>query len=559
MTGQLPQGADGPAALSLIFASFSLSCSIILIWLAWSLNARFSYIACVAICTLVSTTASIIQQIHVIGWYRDAAVEEFEAKLANPGSPDHVIANGSTGMNLVLFYIQFYCYNVESMFVLFWAAELGQSVYGLTQKYHLATKLRDFNYAAKVIAVLLPLIFVACLRAPAVQANKTAFTVLASLPLWLSIGFGTIIMIAILGRYIYTQRMLCRFDPGRTASTSTTPSRGGRRIFSRLWCTYVYDRWVATRFFVAFVRLALFQVTVTVFQQFAPTGPKSIGNAVAAPGDAPDMSVERARMAMYFFIPGNTPGVALMIIFGTTATFRHHMYKTFVPQRFQKSPLPLYDNNPGRTSYPLERAATNSSAMKPIPRNNAATPVPACPKRALMKQVSFRSDSAMSSLSSPTSLNSPTSLDSPTPLLRRSDSVKSCMRQSAPTPPLRAKSVSFRSDLVMPCSPTQSLTPLVRSQSARIPSQTPPQTRFRSNTAMSSYNRPTPTPRPDRMKTLPERPPPSSHSRSNPLEGLTMGPGVETEWHEDSAAFIIKRIEARHGVRISPGSRDGLI
>ncbi|KAK8063675.1 hypothetical protein PG996_008327, partial [Apiospora saccharicola] len=575
MTGQLPHGAEGPAALSLIFAFASLACSIILIWLAFTHNARFSYIACVAICTLVSTAVSIVQQIHVIGWYRDVVVQQFEAKQASPNSPDNAIANGSTGMDLVLFYIHFYCYNVESMFVLFWAAELGQSVYGLTQKYHLATKLRYFNYVSKAIAVLLPLLLVSLLRAPAAQNNTTAFIALADLPMWLCIGLGGVIMLAILGRYIFTQRVLLRFDPGRSASTDpySVPRSGRMRIFSRLWCKYIYDRWVMTRFFIAFVRLAIFQVTVTVFQQFATSGTKGIGNNVAAAytlGDAPDLSVERARSSMYFFIPSNTPGVALMLIFGTTATFRHHMYKTFVPKRFQKKcggtpQLPRHTSEVinNKSEYPLETASTYYSTMtKPVPRNEMATAMPSSPEKALLKQVSFRSDSAMS-VDSPTSLHSP--MQSPTPLLRF-NSTKSCMRQTAPTPPLRAKSVSFSRDSAPPPSPMHSPTTvrLERSQSASLPWQThpPPVTRFRSNTAMSSYNdgsRRAPTPKLDLLKTLPERPQPSAHSMSNPIDGLAMGSGVETEWYDDGAAFIIRRIEQRHGVRIDSGSHGGLV
>lgn len=65
-------------------------------------------------------------------------------------------------------------------------------------------------------------------------------------------------MLAILGRYVHTQRMLLRFDPGRAASTEPNlgPRSHRRRPFTRLWCKYIYDRWVMTRFFVAFVRLA---------------------------------------------------------------------------------------------------------------------------------------------------------------------------------------------------------------------------------------------------------------------------------------------------------------
>lgn len=59
---------------------------------------------------------------------------------------------------------------------------MGQSVYCLTQNYQLVKKLRYFNYVAKAIAVLLPLLFVSLLRVPAVQNNTDAFIALADLP-----------------------------------------------------------------------------------------------------------------------------------------------------------------------------------------------------------------------------------------------------------------------------------------------------------------------------------------------------------------------------------------
>lgn len=69
---------------------------------------------------------------------------------------------------------------------------------------------------------------------------------------------------------------------------------------------------------------------------------RNTANDLAA--DRPDMSVGRAQTTLYLFMPGNTPGIALFIVFGTTAAFRKHMYRTFVPARFQKkAKLPLYD------------------------------------------------------------------------------------------------------------------------------------------------------------------------------------------------------------------------
>lgn len=44
----------------------------------------------------------------------------------------------------------------------------------------------------------------------------------------------------------------------------------------------------------------------------------------------PDLSVERARSTFYLFIPGNTPGIFVFLVFGTTAGCRKAMYNIFV-------------------------------------------------------------------------------------------------------------------------------------------------------------------------------------------------------------------------------------
>jgi hypothetical protein len=78
--------------------------------------------------------------------------------------------------------IEYYAYNVEAMFVMFWAFQLAQSVYGLSAKPHLRQALRRINSAGKAIAVLLPLITILLLRAPAIQKVFVVFILLADLP-----------------------------------------------------------------------------------------------------------------------------------------------------------------------------------------------------------------------------------------------------------------------------------------------------------------------------------------------------------------------------------------
>ncbi|GJC83803.1 hypothetical protein ColLi_06641 [Colletotrichum liriopes] len=117
---QLPTEAAGAAAGVLLYSCISETCSLLMLWLTWSHHEQFTYVACVAYFTLLSTTASIIQQVHDIITWRDMLREQFNNKILNPNNPEQAIANGSVGVDLALYYIQYYCYNVEAMFVMFW-------------------------------------------------------------------------------------------------------------------------------------------------------------------------------------------------------------------------------------------------------------------------------------------------------------------------------------------------------------------------------------------------------------------------------------------------------
>lgn len=131
MVGQLPEGSEGALGGSLFLAALSLIGSSLLIWLTWCHNERLSCknpppshhtppavpsgvdcelidVALLAYFAFLSTICSLIQQGHTVARYRDIQVEEYEHRLQNPHSPESRIANGSVGMDLVLYYIRMY-------------------------------------------------------------------------------------------------------------------------------------------------------------------------------------------------------------------------------------------------------------------------------------------------------------------------------------------------------------------------------------------------------------------------------------------------------------------
>ncbi|KAK7978454.1 hypothetical protein PG996_004503 [Apiospora saccharicola] len=274
-----------------------------------------------------------LQQAHDITYYRDIMIAQFEHKKVNPDSPENAIANGSIGLDLVLYYLQYYSYSVEAMLVMFWAGELAQTVYGLSAKRRLRPLLHRINTVGKWISILFPMVTILLLRLPALQAYFLVFILIADLPLMISLAIGSGTVVAILARYINSRKSITNWTPqqgtgntsqsGATVQTNTMSSNQGKTPTRQ----GLYDRWLMVRFTCAFVVLAAFEVTNTLFQVQSVLNTKK--DAVSA---EPDMTVERARSTFYLFIPGNTPGIFVFLVFGTTAGCRKAMYNIFVPK-----------------------------------------------------------------------------------------------------------------------------------------------------------------------------------------------------------------------------------
>lgn len=143
---------------------------------------------------VLHTFTSIIQQIHTITWWNDIKTAQWQNVVANVGNPELNITGASTGLDLVLFYIrgllcgrlpgahtdgctEYYCYNVESLLVVFWAVELANSIFQLR-----ITKMYRFHASliAKGTAAVIPAVFMVLLRFSKIQASTVGFLILSS-------------------------------------------------------------------------------------------------------------------------------------------------------------------------------------------------------------------------------------------------------------------------------------------------------------------------------------------------------------------------------------------
>ncbi|KAM7198593.1 hypothetical protein V8F20_006123 [Naviculisporaceae sp. PSN 640] len=330
MGAQLPSEVAGQAAAILIYSFVCLAAGLFMLWLVVSHNEWKSYISIMATLMSLSAIASISQQIHTIYRWRDIKIAQHEYLVENLGNPEINVTGGSVGVDLVLFYIQYYTYTANSMLVFFWAIELAYSIFQL-QKFNLHNK--NGGLIAKACGVILPAILMGILRTKAAQSNLILFMFLANGVMAISMT-GAFVLLAILIKYIHTKRSLVSFKVryGQRSREAT----GGSSSYPRTQTKTIYDNWLVVRFTIAFVALGLFQLVVFLFEMRAMGA-----NTKDHLPDEPDLSIEKAKGDFALFVPGISASLLLYVVFGTTQHFRQYTAKLLIPacirERFAKN------------------------------------------------------------------------------------------------------------------------------------------------------------------------------------------------------------------------------
>ncbi|KAI3338371.1 hypothetical protein F4824DRAFT_458998 [Ustulina deusta] len=332
MVVQLPDGALAAAVGVQIYSHICLICSSLMILLVCKHRARDSYVALLAYTTFLSTAGSIAQQLHTIVLWDEIKTEQFYYVHDHLGSPEIAIAGTSYGLDLVLFYIQYYCYNVEGILTLFWAFALALSIYDPLGSITQQRISRKSRIASKAIAFLLPALLVGLLQVPVVKNSTAAFLTLANVNLAASLTVGSILLVAILAKYIQTRRRLhrwtVRFPLSRDLSANEGESEQDLDLNSE---NKIYDGWLIVRFAIAFVFIETFQI-LSIFSEIMQLNT----NKKEVLPEQPDTSVSRAQVDFIEFIPGVSTGLLTFLVFGTTQACKRTLYVSFIPRRFRR-------------------------------------------------------------------------------------------------------------------------------------------------------------------------------------------------------------------------------
>ncbi|KAK8129807.1 hypothetical protein PG999_002187 [Apiospora kogelbergensis] len=316
------------AAAVLAYSIVCLLFSILLIWLVWVHRERTSYVAMLGYFTCLSTLASIIQQIHTIVDWRDVKIDQYNSAVANQGSIVVAVAGPSTGLDLGLFFVQYYSYNVEAIIALCWALALTHSIYEWSDIAIFKKIGPSTNISAKIVAVILPIVLVSLLQLDVIQASPWTFLLVANINLLLSPVLGAFALLLIMGKYIHTKHHLLTWNvryglSARSESLSISQPTLDSAVTEQR--RSIYDNWLMIRFSIGFAFLSFFEVAQILFQLISMRNIEKLGDSV-------DLSAARARRDFLLFMPGCAASFVVFVVFGTTRTFLDTIFNTFTPK-----------------------------------------------------------------------------------------------------------------------------------------------------------------------------------------------------------------------------------
>ncbi|KAI0806528.1 hypothetical protein GGR55DRAFT_696948 [Xylaria sp. FL0064] len=392
---QLPHDALAAAVGVQVYSYLCLLCSSLMILLVC--KHRATDVALLAYTTFLNTAASIAQQLHTIVRWTEIKEKQYFYVHHHLGSPELALAGGSYGLDLGLFYIQYYCYNAEGILTLFWACSLAFFIYDPSGSFTSRYISRKSGAISKAVALLLPAILIGLLQIPAVKNSTAAFLIIADVSLAASLFFGSIFLVAILGKYIHTRRRSHRWTIRYPLSQNRSENEGGSGQDSDLNTdNRIYDGWLIVRFAIAFLFIEAFQI-LSVLSELAQTK----NNTKQVLPHKPDTSASRARVDFVEFLPGVSTGLLTFLVFGTTRACKHTLYITFVPRKFRRGTTSPDTDAPTRPDHQAGTFLTSTSvepssrrASEPNPsqlERRASSHITSCPELALAQPQFVRS------------------------------------------------------------------------------------------------------------------------------------------------------------------------
>ncbi|KAA8569151.1 hypothetical protein EYC84_000820 [Monilinia fructicola] len=243
-------------------------------------------------------------------------------------------------VDLVLYTIQFYCYNVMALMVLFWAVKLFCGSWEIRANFLGGWLRENISLISKIFAITIPALLIGLGHAPLVLTSLVATFLLSNFTMLVSLSIGSILMVLILYKYVKTRRLLFAHEKRNgwwgssgTATASDTTGTGhgnvnanasssvndignGNHISTR---RSLYDRALITRFTIGFVVLLALEVVLIVFSLYSERNFQRLARS-----SSPDFSISGCITDIILFIPGVTTSLLVFLVFGTAKSSRQY-------------------------------------------------------------------------------------------------------------------------------------------------------------------------------------------------------------------------------------------
>ncbi|KAG4434667.1 hypothetical protein IFR05_009842 [Cadophora sp. M221] len=332
MTGGIPQGAVGVSVVVLLYSAGCLTLTTLLTCLLISFGEAWSYVTIFSGFTALSSLASVIQQVHyAVAW---VVIKEAQFQKAVESQTRKGLAFGGAAqiVDQVLFFIQFYCYNVMALNVFFWTVALFTGAWGVRSTW-LGDWQNRLSPISKVFSVCFPALIIGLMQIESLQRQPGIFIVLTYFAMFTSLSFGSVLLVLILYKYMKTRRLVAGHSQrrgrwwasdgskSRTDDSGYAPGTIETGVSGTVSSTRrsIYDRALVTRFTIGFVILALFEIVIIIFTLF-----QANNNATIAAAGKPDFSVSGSITDIVLFIPGVTASLVAFLVFGTTKSWRQY-------------------------------------------------------------------------------------------------------------------------------------------------------------------------------------------------------------------------------------------
>ncbi|KAG9247384.1 hypothetical protein BJ878DRAFT_191332 [Calycina marina] len=328
----IPSGAVGAFIGVLVYSVICLVLCTLVVGLLFSYGEKWTYITMLATFSAISTVGSIAQQIHYGTSWASIKEEQYQKALNIQTYPGLAFTGASGTLDIVLYNMQLYCYNVMSLSVMFWAVGLFAGTWGFKDK-HLRMHAGNLSIASRTFTIAFPALVIGVANIPAVLTYGVLVFILSNMTMFLSLTIGSILLILTLYKYMKTRRLVMGsrsnklggwWNPssGESAAHSQTLESGTARpgaIVSEKRRS-IYDRALLIRFTIAFLILAVFEVMIIVFSLTQV----NYFNAILASG-GPNLEASSATSDILFFMPGVTSSLVVYLVFGTSKSYKQYI------------------------------------------------------------------------------------------------------------------------------------------------------------------------------------------------------------------------------------------